>query len=558
MTDERDPPELPPLRLRSRRRILPELELDLRRPRKPRDPESPGAEQPEAPATAWAEIETPGERVFDQESEATWEAEPGDLVDVAEPDLDQSAVDEVEVGGAAVDANLGEDWDPGPDEWAAEVEPEPERELEPEPDVDRSRLSAVEALRLPPPAPAPARLEPSEPEAFMPVAVPPEPAPAPPALDDELVDPPAATIDEAAAAPTEMSPPASGFVSPSVAVLPTSRRERRRQAKATAAIANELPVLPPEPPLTIDASRGANDEPLTAVAPIPGAVAAAAPVLEAEAEPEPEPEPVAVLDPEVEIDVPTLDADAPAPEADAPVRGEEWHPETPMIAGPSAVDVTPVPLSRRDRKREAKAAAEADKAERAAAAVAAKAEQARAAEAAKNERTGQKAAAKSQRAEAKASKRAKPEAPPPAVAAEVTSDPASEVSLEDTSERAIQPIVAMPDAEPPATTAAAMSRGPKRPLYWRLLRLRHVQPNGWQRALLIEGVIGVAVVLVLAGVATIWTIPALPIVAAVLVKLNDVVVGALNGPPTAREAPTAETDVPESAPDGAELEATKA
>ena len=67
-------------------------------------------------------------------------------------------------------------------------------------------------------------------------------------------------------------------------------------------------------------------------------------------------------------------------------------------------------------------------------------------------------------------------------------------------------------------------------MYWRLLRLRHIQPNGWLRALFVEGSVGLAVVLVLAEKASIWTIIALPIVVAVLVKANDVVAGALRRP----------------------------
>src|SRR5205807_7195130 len=41
----------------------------------------------------------------------------------------------------------------------------------------------------------------------------------------------------------------------------------------------------------------------------------------------------------------------------------------------------------------------------------------------------------------------------------------------------------------------------KPPMYWRLLRLRNVHPNGWQRALFVEGVLGLSLVLVLADVA---------------------------------------------------------
>lgn len=70
----------------------------------------------------------------------------------------------------------------------------------------------------------------------------------------------------------------------------------------------------------------------------------------------------------------------------------------------------------------------------------------------------------------------------------------------------------------------------KPPLYWRMLRLRRVHPNGWQRAMLVEGVVGVAVVLVLADVASAWTLLALPLASAVVVKAHDVLAGLLAGP----------------------------
>jgi hypothetical protein len=65
------------------------------------------------------------------------------------------------------------------------------------------------------------------------------------------------------------------------------------------------------------------------------------------------------------------------------------------------------------------------------------------------------------------------------------------------------------------------------PLYWRLLRLRNIHPNGWQRALLVEGVLTVAVVLTLADVATAWTLLVLPAVSAAIVKGHDVLAGML-------------------------------
>jgi hypothetical protein len=65
------------------------------------------------------------------------------------------------------------------------------------------------------------------------------------------------------------------------------------------------------------------------------------------------------------------------------------------------------------------------------------------------------------------------------------------------------------------------------PLYWRLLRLRHTRPNGWLRALYFEGAVTLGVVLVLADVASVWTIVVLPLIVAVVVKANDVVAGSL-------------------------------
>jgi len=65
------------------------------------------------------------------------------------------------------------------------------------------------------------------------------------------------------------------------------------------------------------------------------------------------------------------------------------------------------------------------------------------------------------------------------------------------------------------------------PLYWRMLRLHQVRPNGWQRAILVEGVTAVAVTLVLADVASAWTLVVLPVTAALLVKAHDVIAGLL-------------------------------
>ena len=78
----------------------------------------------------------------------------------------------------------------------------------------------------------------------------------------------------------------------------------------------------------------------------------------------------------------------------------------------------------------------------------------------------------------------------------------------------------------------------KPPLYWRVLRLHTLRPNGWQRAILVEGVLTVAVVLTLADVATAWTLLVLPLASAAVVKGHDVLAGMLRGKaPDMRTAP---------------------
>ncbi|MCA1711398.1 MAG: hypothetical protein LC789_07070 [Actinobacteria bacterium] len=75
--------------------------------------------------------------------------------------------------------------------------------------------------------------------------------------------------------------------------------------------------------------------------------------------------------------------------------------------------------------------------------------------------------------------------------------------------------------------ARAVDAKTKRPLYPRLLRLQHVRPNAWQRAVLGEGALGIAVLLVLADLATAWTLVVLPLAVAVVVKAHDLLAGAL-------------------------------
>ena len=60
-----------------------------------------------------------------------------------------------------------------------------------------------------------------------------------------------------------------------------------------------------------------------------------------------------------------------------------------------------------------------------------------------------------------------------------------------------------------------------------LLRLQHVHPNPWQRAALDAGPLVVAVLLVMADLATAWTLLVLPVGVAVVVKSHDVIAGLL-------------------------------
>jgi hypothetical protein len=94
--------------------------------------------------------------------------------------------------------------------------------------------------------------------------------------------------------------------------------------------------------------------------------------------------------------------------------------------------------------------------------------------------------------------------------------------------------------EQPVTAADKTTT--KRPLYPRLLRLRHIHPNAWQRALLGEGALGVAILLVLADLATAWTLLVLPVAVALVVKAHDLLAGRLNATAPAPEGPAPSYD----------------
>ena len=79
------------------------------------------------------------------------------------------------------------------------------------------------------------------------------------------------------------------------------------------------------------------------------------------------------------------------------------------------------------------------------------------------------------------------------------------------------------------TTGADATPAAKRPLYPRLLHLQHIHPNAWQRAVLGEGAVALAVLLVLADLATAWTLLVLPLAVAAVVKGHDLLAGLLGG-----------------------------
>lgn len=75
----------------------------------------------------------------------------------------------------------------------------------------------------------------------------------------------------------------------------------------------------------------------------------------------------------------------------------------------------------------------------------------------------------------------------------------------------------------------------KRPIYARVLRLKHIRPGPWWCFLFLEGSIAVAGVLVLADRVNVWALVVMPVGVAIAVKLNDVIAGAL--PPAAGAPP---------------------
>src|SRR5262245_47904425 len=82
-----------------------------------------------------------------------------------------------------------------------------------------------------------------------------------------------------------------------------------------------------------------------------------------------------------------------------------------------------------------------------------------------------------------------------------------------------------------------------RPGYARVVRLRHLRPGGILCFLFFEGAAGLGVLLALAELTSWWSVPILPITVAAMVKMNDVVAGAVgqSGGQDQAPAPAADT-----------------
>ncbi|SHN25921.1 hypothetical protein [Cryptosporangium aurantiacum] len=89
-------------------------------------------------------------------------------------------------------------------------------------------------------------------------------------------------------------------------------------------------------------------------------------------------------------------------------------------------------------------------------------------------------------------------------------------------------LAALRERSDPAVRDAA------RPLYARVLRLRHLEPGKLLCALYFEGSIVLAMLLAFADLVSWWGVLATPATVAAMVKLNDVVAGRLPDPHAAR------------------------
>jgi len=92
-----------------------------------------------------------------------------------------------------------------------------------------------------------------------------------------------------------------------------------------------------------------------------------------------------------------------------------------------------------------------------------------------------------------------------------------------------------------------MSPREHRPLYARVLRLRHLAPSGLLCFVFLEGAMALGVLLALAELVSWWGVIVLPITVALMVKLNDAIAGSLTRPPApaARVPAAARVPVPQ-------------
>lgn len=83
-----------------------------------------------------------------------------------------------------------------------------------------------------------------------------------------------------------------------------------------------------------------------------------------------------------------------------------------------------------------------------------------------------------------------------------------------------------------------------RPLYARVLRLRWVTPSGFLCFIFLEGAVALGILLALAELVSWWGVLVLPATVAGMVKLNDVVAGALTPRPAAVRPVAASVQAP--------------
>jgi hypothetical protein len=102
---------------------------------------------------------------------------------------------------------------------------------------------------------------------------------------------------------------------------------------------------------------------------------------------------------------------------------------------------------------------------------------------------------------------------------------------------------------------AGLSRDEARqqPLYARMLGLQYLAPGGFLCFVFLEGAVALGILLALAELVSWWGVLVLPTMVAAMVKLNDVVAGALIRPaPAVRSTPAAAGRTPPAGSPGAE------